>query len=86
MEKQQENIQSEKELEKMLYANQKLKEDIIYYTKMIEESKKLIHNNEKLIWKKCNHTWKRDYDVAFDDHIKYYCSKCGLWNNDYMYN
>ena len=53
---------------------------------MVEANKKLILENEKKIWKQCNHHWIRDYNVAFDDRIKFYCSKCNLWRNEYMYN
>lgn len=80
------NISQNSEVQKLLYSNRKLNEEINEYMNLIEANKKLISENEKKIWKKCVHTWERDYDVAFDDRIKYYCTKCKLWRNQYMYN
>ena len=73
------------DIEKIIFANKKLKQDNLDYTNMIKSNNLLIRENEKIIWKKCDHKWERDYEVAFDDRIKYFCSKCGLWNNEYMY-
>ena len=87
IEKIEDNINNnELEVKKLLYSNEQLKKQINEYLNMVEANKKLIKNNEKQIWKKCNHKWERDYEVAFDDRIKYYCSKCNLWRNEYMYN
>ena len=80
------NIPQDLEVQKLLYSNQKLNEEIYEYMNLIEANKKLISENEKQIWKKCLHNWERDYEVAFDDRIKYYCTKCKLWRNKYMYN
>ena len=77
---------NELEVKKFLYSNEKLRKQISEHLNMVEANKKLIIENEKKIWKKCNHHWERDYNVAFDDRIKYYCSKCNLWRNEYMYS
>ena len=73
------------DLQKLIVANKQLRNENSNYKNMIESNNCLIKENEKIIWNKCQHVWERDYDVAFDDHIKYFCSKCGLWNNAYMY-
>ena len=70
---------NELEVQKLLYSNEQLRKQISEYLTMVEANKKLIIENEKKIWKQCNHHWERDYNVAFDDRIKYYCSKCNLW-------
>ena len=73
------------DVEKLIFANKKLREDNNSYCKIINSNNSLIKENEKQLWKICDHQWQRDYEVAFDDRIKYFCSKCGLWNNEYMY-
>lgn len=86
-----ENIENNKndvelEVKKLLYSNGQLEKQIIDCLNIVKANKKLIKENEKKIWKKCNHNWERDYNVAFDDRIKYYCTKCKLWRNEYIYN
>tara|TARA_B100000900_G_scaffold415211_1_gene444256 strand:+ start:3219 stop:3488 length:270 start_codon:yes stop_codon:yes gene_type:complete len=75
----------ELEVKNILYSNDQLKTQINEYLNMIETNKKRIKENEKKIWVKCNHEWKRDYNVCFGDKIKYYCVKCKLLKNEYMY-
>ena len=76
---------TESELTRLLNENDNLNKEIYKKEREIELAKKNITQNEKAIWKLCNHEWKRDHTVAFDDHIKYYCQKCLLWRNHYMY-
>ena len=75
----------EDELAEILNENTNLNSQICQLNAKIYELKKTITNNEKKIWKLCEHNWERDYTVAFDDHIKHYCKKCLLWRNHYMY-
>ena len=51
----------------------------------IQHFKQEVKMKEKILWKECSHEWIRDNTVAFDDHVKYYCKKCSLWRNCYMY-
>ena len=44
-----------------------------------------LNNKEKVLWRICEHEWERDWNAAFDDHIKHFCKKCSLWRNKYMY-
>ena len=41
--------------------------------------------NEKQLWRGCEHKWVRDPDASFDDHIKHYCKTCKLWRNRHLY-
>ena len=75
---------SNSEINKLIFANNQMKIDNVNYSNMIKSNNELIKQNEKQIWGKCKHIWKRDYNVAFDDRIKYYCSICKLWNNEYI--
>lgn len=70
----------------LINENHQLKNKMYEYEDIIKLIKKRISLNEKNIWEKCNHEWEKDYDVAFDDNCKYFCKKCKLWNNFYLYN
>ena len=48
--------------------------------------KKQIKENEKIIYKNCNHDWEYDETCGSYDRIKYKCKKCGLWRNAFMYS
>lgn len=58
----------------------KLKEENMYYERMIQNNKYKIREMEKNLFKMCNHQWVRDEFAAFDDHIKQVCDRCGLYN------
>ena len=72
-------------LENLISVNKKLKEDILLNESIIFNNKEIIKKNEKEIWKLCDHKWERDNECSFDDHIKYYCTKCKLWKCSYLY-
>lgn len=55
------------------------------YNKKIERNKKLIQRVEHELFKSCNHEWERDPFANFDDHIKFICKKCKLYNCSYLY-
>ena len=61
-------------------------EMIMKMEKNIETLKKSIHNDERRLYKLCDHPeWVRCDDCSFDDICKYYCKKCGLWRNKHFY-
>ena len=72
-------------VEKLIIEVKNHHKDIGNKLNEIEKIKASIKEKEKILWKSCDHKWKRDWDVAFDDHIKYYCEKCSLWKCRYMY-
>lgn len=74
-----------KSVEELIDENNRLMNKIYEYDNIIGLIKKRIKENEKIVWKTCDHQWKRDYDVAFDDNCKYFCEKCKLWKNFYFY-
>ena len=72
--------------ENLINENKILRDNIADHLRCIEIAKSQIKNNERQIWKMCSHEWKRDYDCAFDERTKYYCIKCKLWRNSFLYN
>ena len=72
--------------ENLINENKILRDTIIDHTRSIEIAKNQIKKNECQIWKMCPHQWERDYDCAFDERTKYYCVKCKLWRNSFLYN
>ena len=50
----------------------------------ITNYRRQIKENEKIIWKSCPHIWEKD-DCSGYDRTSYFCSKCKLWRNHYMY-
>ncbi len=62
-----------------------MKNQIINYEIEIEKLKKNIRKSEKELWLKCDHEWEYDTCCNFDDRTKYFCKKCKLWRNQYMY-
>lgn len=74
-----------KSVKELNQENKRLHNKINEYEEIINKIKKQIKENERIIWITCDHQWKRDYDVAFDDNCKYFCEKCYLWNNVYFY-
>ena len=79
------NNHAESEVSILLEENIVKRKEILYYMKIIENLKKDIKNNEKIIFKKCAHVFVRDPNALFDDGCKKYCKKCLLWADKYMY-
>lgn len=70
----------------LVKENYKILEKIYEYNNLIKNMKKQIKENEKIIYKNCNHDWEYDETCGSYDRIKYKCKKCGLWRNAYMYS
>ena len=62
-----------------------MKSSIYDYEKNIDKLKDSIKASEKKLWKLCSHEWEYDSSCNFDDRTKYFCKKCKLWRNEYMY-
>ena len=73
------------EVTKLIEERAQLQTSIYNAETIIRESKQNIKNIEKLLFKKCNHKWQYDYNCAFDDHTKHFCSFCKVWKNRYWY-
>ena len=74
------------QVEVLIKENNKIREKIFSYEKLINDYKKQIKLNEKIIYKNCEHEWEYDSSCGPYDRIKYKCIKCDLWRNDYMYS
>jgi hypothetical protein len=37
------------------------------------------------LWHTCDHQWKKDPYLNFDDLCKFFCKKCGLWRDKSFY-
>ena len=74
------------QVETLIKDNNEMRQEIFSYEKLINEYKKQIKLNEKIIYKNCEHEWEYDSSCGPYDRIKYRCIKCDLWRNDYMYS
>ena len=74
------------QVETLIKDNNEMRQEIFSYEKLINEYKKQIKLNEKIIYKNCDHEWEYDSSCGPYDRIKYRCIKCDLWRNDYMYS
>lgn len=72
--------------EALIKANDTLRKQIAANQEMNRTMKEQIKENERKLWPLCKHTWVFDYSCAFDDTVRRYCSKCGLWNNALWYS
>ena len=70
-------------LEQLIIKNKSLKKLNNDYLQLIKKNKEEIRNNEKIIWRSCNHEWVRDKG-CYDD-VVFYCKKCNLWRDRYLY-
>ncbi len=70
---------------KLIEGNRKLETEIFALEKAIEEKKLAIKCNNRIIFKECKHKWEYDTSCGPYEHIKYQCTICGLWRNNYMY-
>lgn len=63
--------------------NRNIQELMYHYEREIKRLKRCIHENEKKIYKTCEHIWEKDYD---DYYSRYkICHKCKLANMPYVY-
>ena len=60
--------------------------EIYRMEKLISKHKQYIKENEKILFKTCNHEWEYDTSCGPYERVKYQCIKCKLWKNPYMYN
>ena len=72
------------EAETLIRENFKILEDIAKMRQMIITLENKKKENEKIIFKKCNHDWEYDPN-AFLDRTRYFCTKCTLWRNSCWY-
>ena len=80
-----ENTLDREKANKLCNEIKELRSNIWLMEEKIRSTKEEISAKEKILWNTCEHEWKRDYTVAFDDHVKHCCQKCSLWRNHYMY-
>ena len=71
--------------EKLCNNNQEYRYEIVDMREKISQLEKQIKINEKIIWKNCEHDWKYDTTSGQYERNSYYCKKCLLYNNCYMY-
>ena len=53
--------------------------------KIIEQVNEVVNKLDKIIYKNCEHEWKKDMS-NYDEHASYVCEKCNLYRNQFMYN
>ena len=73
------------DIKKLLKQNDDLRYNINLVREQIKKMEKIIINNERKIYLKCEHVWEYDNDVGQYDKIRYRCKKCTLWRCDMMY-
>ena len=72
------------EAETLIRENFKIATDIAKMRRKIITLENKRKENEKIIFKKCNHDWEYDPN-AFLDRTRYFCTKCTLWRNSCWY-
>ena len=72
-------------VKELLSNNYEYRYEIVELRERIFELEKKIKDNEKIIWKECEHEWKYDTCSGPYERNNYYCVKCKLWRNYYMY-
>lgn len=71
--------------ESIIQENSELQQQIYRLESQIRNHQQQIKDNEKKIWKYCTHEWEKDWEGSANDRSSYFCSKCKLWRNEYMY-
>jgi hypothetical protein len=71
--------------DKLCHENQEHRYEIVELREKIIQLENAIKNNEKIIWNNCEHDWVYDMSCGPYERNKYYCKKCRLWRNSYMY-
>jgi len=71
--------------EELIQKNGEIWREIYNLKNHIHQLNQQYRNNEKAIFKICEHDWEYDNSVGPYDRIKYKCTKCSLWKNHFMY-
>ena len=69
----------------LIEENEILNRKISQLSLEIGEAKKKIRENEKCIWRTCEHEWVYDVSCGPYDRTRHQCSLCRLWRNPYWY-
>jgi hypothetical protein len=69
----------------LIKENEILNRKISQLSLEIDEAKKKIRENERSIWKACEHKWVYDMSCGPYDRTRHQCSVCQLWKNHYWY-
>jgi hypothetical protein len=72
-------------VDELLEINQKFRLQIIALRDQAINLENKIDDNEKKIWRLCDHTWEYDTGCGQNASLKYRCQKCQLWRHQYMY-
>jgi len=72
-------------MDELLLENETSRYEIVEMREKIMVLEDKITANEKIIWTTCDHVWKYDIGVDSRDRNKYFCTKCHLWRNSFMY-
>ena len=70
----------------LLQENEELRDKIAILDSQIQQSQEKIRENERTIWKHCEHIWVNDECSGQYDKSRYTCEKCKLWKNARIYN
>ena len=73
------------EIKSLLEQRDNMNQEITQAENTRRRMKENIKDIEKQLFRKCKHKWEYDQGCAFDDHTKYFCSICKVWNNHYWY-
>jgi hypothetical protein len=79
-------LESKNTVQKLIDSLENNTNTIWKLNRQIEKLKDDNKSIERELWDKCEHEWKRDWDVAFDDRCKYFCKTCQLWRNRHLYH
>ena len=72
------------EADTLIRENRNMMNEINKMKRRIIDLEQKREQNEKLIFKKCNHDWEYDPN-AFLDRTRFFCKKCTLWRNSCWY-
>lgn len=73
------------DVDKLLEINEQFRLQIIALRNQAINLENKIRDNEKKIWKSCDHIWEYDTSCGQNSILKYSCQKCQLWRHQYMY-
>ena len=72
--------ESKHEINRIIEEYKKNKDDIYYHLRMIDVLRAKNKMLEREIYKKCEHSWERDYDDAGPySSTSFFCKKCSLY-------
>ena len=73
-------------LDQLLAKVEELTQEKWEHLQKYDELRKVIHDIEKIIYKKCNHKWELDYSaVGIYDGPDKVCKTCKLYCDPYTY-